>query len=502
MQINLVDSFSASELGVDAVADGMALIVVGGMARLVYSEAELNAAMSLSLGAVVTPGSGYVSSQSLAAPISVGNLDPGHAIAFQATGSQIRAFMFDSHMGVLTTSLLDSTGRPGAGMAVSTDQGMLTGIETFTVIGGGMGGGMGDCAALSRWNTAGVRIYHLDPDGAMVLADQIGDSAKSYVGNVSDTASVTLGGHHYLLTLSSLENGLTSYEIGADGKAALVDSLGNHDFLSVTGPAALQVLKVEGETFAVIASTGSSSISVVRVNDMGCLFQTDHLIDDLTTRFAHTAVLDSFTLNGRFFVVTAGTDAGITVLELLPGGRLTPFLTGVFETGAGLGAVTGMEVAVNGSTVDIFVVDARADRVQQFSVALDGLGGVIHAAAGGATGTGKDDLVLGSAGDDVLRGGAGEDWLLSGGGDDVMSGGVGADRFVFAATSDHIRITDYEAHVDRIDLSGWGHVYFAGALTITSTATGAVIGLNGHEVTLVAGQSLSAGSFVDSDFLF
>ena len=498
VQIDLVGSFSASDLGVASVADGMALIVVGGTARLVYSEAELNAAMSLSLGAVMTPGSGYVSSQSLAAPISIGNLDPGHAIAFQATGSQIRAFMFDNHRGVLTATLLDSAGRPGAATAVSTDQGSLIGVETFTV----MGGGTGDCAALSTWNTAGVQLYHLNSSGSLVLTDKIADSAKSYVANVSDTASVTLGGHHYLLTLSSLENGITSYEIGADDTAGLVDSLGNHDLLSVTGPAALQVLEVGGETFAVIASTGSSSISVVRVNDMGCLFQTDHLIDDLTTRFAHTQVLDSFTLNGRSFVVTAGTDAGITILELLPGGKLTPFLTSVFETGAGLGAVSGLEVAVNGTTVTILVVDARADRVLEFSLSLGSLGGVIHAAAGVATGTSKDDLVLGSVGDDVLRGAAGDDWLFSGGGDDVMTGGAGADCFVFGTTSDHIRIRDYEAHVDKIDLSGWGHVYDTSALTITPTATGAVIELNGHTVTLVTGHSLSAASFVDSDFLF
>ena len=110
VQINLVASYTAAALGVDAVGDGLALIVAGGTARLVYSEAELNRAMSLSLGAVAAPGSGYVSSQSLSAPIDIGNLDPGRSIAFQASGSMVRAFMFDSHTGVLTASVLDSAG--------------------------------------------------------------------------------------------------------------------------------------------------------------------------------------------------------------------------------------------------------------------------------------------------------------------------------------------------------------------------------------------------------
>ena len=500
VQIALVANYTAAALGVGAVGDGMALIVAGGAARLVYSEADLNRAMSLSLGAASAPGSGYVSHQSLSAPIPIGNLDPGRSIAFQSAGSVVRAFLFDSHSGTLTASVLDSAGQPGAAATVSTSIGSLKGVETFAV----MGGATGDSAVLSTWNAPGLQVFHLNANGALTWVDRIEDSAKSYVGNVSDTASVTLGGQNYLLALSSLENGITSYAIDGNDKAALVDSLGTHDLLAVSGPAALQVMQVAGLTYAVIAATGSSSLSVVRVNDMGCLFQTDHVVDDLTTRFDHTAVLDSFTFNGRSFVVTAGTDAGITLLELLPGGKLQHFATGVFETGSGMAAVTGLEVAVNGTMATIFVVDAHADRVQKFEISLANLGGVVQVSGGVAVGTTKDDLLLGSAGTDTLQGGAGEDWLQSGGGADVMTGGSGADRFVFAATSDNLRITDFELHADRIDLSDWGHVYSAAALTITATATGAVISLNGQDVTITSstGTSLTAASFLDSDFLF
>ena len=498
VQVSLVASYSAATLGVGSVGDGLALIVTGGTARLVYSEADLNRAMSLSLGAISAPGSGYVSSQSLAAPIDIGNLDPGRAMTFQVSGSLVRAFLFDSHTGVLTATVLDSAGQPAAAVTVSTSIGSLRGVETFAV----MGGATGDSAILSTWNKPGLQIFQLSASGTLTYLDKIDDSAKSYLGNVSDTASVTLGGQTYLLTLSSLENGLTSFAVGADDKATLVDSLGNHDLLAISGPTALQVLNVAGLTYAVIASTGSSSLSVVRVNDRGCLFQTDHVVDDLATRFAHTAVLDSFTLMGRSFVVTAGTDAGITVMELLPDGTLSPFATGVFETGAGLFAVTGLEVAVTGTTASIFVVDARADRVQKFDMILTSLGGIVTASAGQAMGTVRDDLIWGTAADETLQGGAGHDMIHAGGGADVMTGGLGADRFVFAATSHDLRITDFELHTDRIDLSAWGRVYSASALQITSTSTGAVISLNGHDVTLIAGQRLTAADFLDSDFLF
>jgi len=183
---------------------------------------------------------------------------------------------------------------------------------------------------------------------------------------------------------------------------------------------------------------------------------------------------------------------------------LQHFTTGVFETGAGLFAVTGLEVAVSGTSVRIFVVDARADRVQQFDLPLDGLGGVIRPVANVATGTAKNDLVLGTAGAETLSGGGGDDWIHSGGGADVLTGGAGADVFVFGAGSDNARIAGFELGRDRIDLSDWCHVYSASALTFTPTATGCVISLNGLNITLIASDNrpLAAASFADADFLF
>ena len=493
MQFSYTSSYLASTLGVASLSEGFALLMAGGVARLIYSEAQVNQALSKPLGSITAAGSGFVTAQNLAAPIDAGNLDPGSGMAFHVLGSQIRAYLFDSTMGTLTSAVLDAAGQPGTAQAVATSEGLLRGVQSFTVL----GGATGSLAALTTYGLAGLDLFRIGDNGALTRTDRIEDSAKVHLGNVSDTATLTLGGQDYLLTLSSLENGLTSFAVEDRGKAELVDSLGNRDLLPISGPAALQVLTVGGQSFAVIASTGSSSISVVRVNDMGCLFQTDHMVDDRSTRFAHAQVLDSFTLNGRSFVVTAGTDAGITILELLPGGRLTHFGSGTFETGPGLAAVTGLQVVVTGNLATIYVVDARGDRVQAFDLSLADLGGVVQ-----GTGGAKDDLVMGAVGAETLSGGGGDDWLISGGGADRMTGGAGADTFVFAATSDNIVITDFALHEDRIDLSDWGRVYTAAALQITSTANGAVIALNGHQVTLMAGLSLSASDFTDADFLF
>lgn len=75
-------------------------------------------------------------------------------------------------------------------------------------------------------------------------------------------------------------------------------------------------------------------------------------------------------------------------------------------------------------------------------------------------GTLGDDYLDGSSGDDNLSGGSDNDTLIGGSGQDTLSGGNGADVFVFEAISDSPHgatrdtITDFEAGVDKIDLSG------------------------------------------------
>ncbi|WP_299930330.1 calcium-binding protein [uncultured Pelagimonas sp.] len=87
-------------------------------------------------------------------------------------------------------------------------------------------------------------------------------------------------------------------------------------------------------------------------------------------------------------------------------------------------------------------------------------------------GTLGDDYLDGGGDDDVLRGGSDNDTLIGNAGQDELSGGNGADVFVFNAETDSVHgttrdtITDFEAGVDMIDLSG-----IASGLTFVSSYT-------------------------------
>ena len=105
-------------------------------------------------------------------------------------------------------------------------------------------------------------------------------------------------------------------------------------------------------------------------------------------------------------------------------------------------------------------------------------------------GTGNDllrgqngsDTLAGNSGDDTLEGGAGADVLIGGGDTDLMTGGAGADVFVFSSVAHSFHggardtIVDFEAGIDKIDLTGFGGLVFTGS---TYTGAGNEVRYNG-----------------------
>jgi len=83
-------------------------------------------------------------------------------------------------------------------------------------------------------------------------------------------------------------------------------------------------------------------------------------------------------------------------------------------------------------------------------------------------GTGKSEVIYGTAGDDSINGGGGNDTIISGAGTDWLTGGHGADTFVINSDSQFVIITDFNAKEgDHIEFN------FGGA-TSASTYSGAL----------------------------
>jgi len=351
----------------------------------------------------------------------------------------------------------------------------------------------------------GIAGYAVAPDLALTAA---GGAAASdgYGGDVSAMAAAEVGGTAYVLAASSSGDGIASYRVDpATGALTLVSGIGAEEGLGVNTPTAIETVTIGGATYAILASAGSSSISVVAVAADGSLTATDHVIDTLDTRFDGVTALEAITVGDRVFVIAGGADDGLTLFTLLPDGTLV-YLQTISDTAAtGLDNVAAITAVQVGSDIQIFVSSQSEPGISQFVLPVGALGLALTApGTGGAlTGGGGEDLLMGGAGADTLAGGAGADILADGAGSDRLTGGSGADIFVQSLDGAADTITDFEAGVDRLDLSAWPMLYDPSQLTFQSTSTGAIISYRGEvlEIYSADGRSLTLAQVFPGGFI-
>lgn len=490
MQLQFTTNYFAATYGFVDISASLATVDMAGTLRLILSARSGHVVASVPLGQ--------------ATPQIFGDItwarQFGPDFALQQTAALPRLFNMSAFDAPLAMNTIAATGIPSAALAVPVTGGAsLRDVATLQVF----EFSSGDLAVIAQRGATELGLFQLSDQGSLTPVARILDGAKAFVNGVTDTALLQRGADQLLLAISPLENGISSYRISANGNVEWIDSLGAENGLPVNGIAMLQTVNIGGTDFALIASTNSDSLTVLRVNPMGVFFQADHVFDDRSTRFDAIQAFDSFVAQGRFFVVAAGRDAGLSVFELLPNGRLSHIESFSLEGGQGLQAVSAIKAEVVGNAVDILMVDARADRVLHYDLSLATLGGRIDAVAGFANGNSLDNLLWGSAGADTLNGAAGDDHLHDGAGSDVLTGGLGADVFVFGRDGAVDRITDFSDGQDLIDLGDWGRIYSAQSLQITATSTGAEINFGNERliITSVTGGSLN-GLLSDADFIF
>lgn len=488
MQLDYSTSLWASSFGLGDLAS-VATLNVGGNLRLIVASRSGAGPATTSLGTAAEP-------QWQGDVVYSGQSHP--SFGWQDANGTLRLFDISALNAAMTMTDLSPQGSFAARQIVSLPFGGTILDATAAQV---LAFSTGDWLALARRMSEGLTLFRLSQTGTLSDEITLPDTDKTYVKTVSDTATISRGPDQLLLAISALENGISSYRISAQGDVEWIDSYGAENGLAVNGLAMVKTLRMGDVDYAILAATNSSSLTVLRVNPMGVFFAADHVIDNGDTRFAHIMAFDCFVAQGRLFIAAAGRDSGMTLLELLPNGTLSIVQNFVLEGGAGVMGVSSLSVQVLGNDAAIFMVDSAANRVLRYDLDLGNLGRRIDAMGGTAIGTAADERLLGSGANDAVYGGGGDDFLHDGAGSDTLSGGAGADVFVFARDGQHDAVSDFQAGVDRLDVSDWGRMYSAQSLSITQTATGAIITYGQETLTITAhnGMPLHLG---DADFIF
>ena len=260
-----------------------------------------------------------------------------------------------------------------------------------------------------------------DSAGALLTSQVFYDRNDTFTDDVTAISSAQIGQAQYLLTASGTENGITVWAVSNTGDIDPTSSIGTEDGLWVAAPTAMEVATIGPQTFVVLASAGSSSLSVMSLDALGSLQVTDHVIDSQNSRFAGASALATIEHQGQIYVIAGGADDGISLFLLRPDGTLLARGHLADTTQMGLENVSAISAVSVGNGIDIFVASSQVSGITQLHFATGPAGLTLNATSAGGT-------LSGSAGMDVMTGGAGADVLFGGGGDDILTDGAGSDR--------------------------------------------------------------------------
>ena len=363
-----------------------------------------------------------------------------------------------------------------------------------------------DFLVVAQRGQDGVRVFEVGADYTLTERARVLDDGKSTLKQVSALETVTVDGNSVVLATCAVDGGVTSLAMGPRGRLEVVDVYGALVGAGIAGASAVGTVEVQGESFAVVAAAGTGTLTVLRVNHMGVMFETDHRWDNLETRFGGVQDIATFSHEGRSFVVAGGSDDGLALFEVGPGGRLYHLESIAHQEGWTLENVRAIEVAVIDGQAMVFAAGETLPGLTQFRIDMSRFGEVQLAQPGDTMlqGTARDDHLEATDFDITLRGGDGDDRLVAGTGLTRMWGGPGEDVFVFRPGGGRDRIMDFEPGIDRIDLSAYDMLFSIHGIAVETTEWGARLTVQGDTIDVLSmdGSSLSAADLGNDAFIF
>lgn len=349
-----------------------------------------------------------------------------------------------------------------------------------------------------------LEVHRIADNGGLVPVSSVAmpPAAEGAGASLDKVIAMTVDGQRLLVAASGLGNFVSTHTLGADGGLGRGALHAAAEGVGYDIPSDIAALQFGAHSFVVVAAAASSSLSVFRVGRDGGLTITDHVIDELTTRFQSVTALATVAVEGRGFVIAGGADGGISLFTLLPNGRLIHLDTILDTAGTTLSRISAIEAQAVDGRIALVVASAGETGITQFAIDPGALGATGIAGAGAAAGTARDDMLVAAAATTALSGGAGDDILVTGNADIALTGGEGADLFAVTRFDGRVTITDFEPGIDRLDLSMLGMIRSVWQLNFAPQAWGMRI-LYGNSILDVrtrSGEGLSPLDFGNAMF--
>lgn len=361
-----------------------------------------------------------------------------------------------------------------------------------------------DARTIAQIDTLGDQaLVGLQGGGLSVLDLDFSPSARAVSGlpggAVGGVSMIESGGQTFGFATFWQDNTLAALSISSGGVATV---LGMLDTDAVGGalatPLAVRSAEVGGEVYAITVAAGTGALSAFRLGDAG-LELTDAILDTRDTRFAQAQHLETLEIDGRLYIAVAGSDMGISLFTLLPGGRLHHLDSIAASIDTPLRGITDVTMTeVNGQIMLWASTEAAPHLVEFRTTGINA--GQTAQGSGSLFGTTRDDVLVATGGDTLVSGGIGDDILQDGQGTDTLTGGAGADDFLLVNDASTDVITDFTPGEDRLDLTALPGLFDPEDLRVLPYAGGAELRYR-EEITIVlsaSGNALSRDQILEA----
>ncbi|MEM8539170.1 MAG: hypothetical protein AAGF56_15075, partial [Pseudomonadota bacterium] len=210
---------------------------------------------------------------------------------------------------------------------------------------------VGGMPVLLSGGASGGLVHYVDVGSGYVEGIGLADASDRYLADIAASTSFEAQGVTYVATASAAEHGVNIAAVTASGLTQ-TGGLGAADSLPISTPTDLAAIEQLGNTYLVVASFGTSSLSVLTADD-GIPTLTDHIYDSDATRFQGAKAL-AVTTHGDFaFVATGGAEGGVSLMTVLPGGRLVHLDSVVEDETVPLGNIQALEIYVEADALQL-----------------------------------------------------------------------------------------------------------------------------------------------------
>jgi Ca2+-binding RTX toxin-like protein len=291
----------------------------------------------------------------------------------------------------------------------------------------------------------GISSFEIAADGTLTNRANVddGDDPDFELLGASALATTKIGSSHYLFAAGFGDDGISSFLVGSNGELTNISNVADRGDFELNGVASLATAKVGIKTFLFAAGSIDDGVSVFDVSNNSNLNNVFNVTDDATLNLNGAQSLTTAKIAGTTYLFVAARDEavadGVSVFAVAADGSLVHMASVDDNDFANLepDGASGLAVATVDTSAFLFVAGRDDDGISSFRIDVTGL--TINGTAGNdvidAFNAPAGELLPSELGDTIF-GLAGNDTISGLDGDDILTGGRDKDILSGGAGAD------------------------------------------------------------------